>query len=147
MKSINELAELGLTSSIEQEPSISYDEGAMKVLSILEGYKLRFKELHWFAVNKSIDIHECIDDIIDCVSTTEDLFSEVYQGIVGVIKPGTLGIEIPIETNTTLACGGLISRMKEVISTYSFKEHEMMKGILEDMIKDLYKFKYLLNGR
>lgn len=129
---------------LEETPSISNNVGAMKILAILEGYKLRFKELHWEAVNSGIDIHQMIDEIIDCVSDTEDLFSEVYQGIEGVIIPGTLGILIPPETTPSSACRGLITSIRESLSTAELKEKEMMEGILEDMIKELYKFIYLL---
>ena len=62
-------------------------------INALEGYKTKFKNLHWSANNDAL--HLRVDEFSDALSGYQDAVSEDIQGTIGAFSPSELkGIEI-----------------------------------------------------
>ena len=69
--------------------SPSYEGNQFKdFLCVLEGFKTKFKNLHWSAYSNSI--HVRVDELIDEISDYQDILAEEVQGIQGQFEPNFL---------------------------------------------------------
>ncbi len=111
-------------------------------LCVLEGFKTKFKNLHWSAYNNSI--HVRIDELIEEISDYQDILAEEVQGIYGQFEPNFLK-----GTNFDFNCphetiNNLISRTDSFYS--ELPESPNFAGVrseCEAFITNLHKYKYL----
>lgn len=117
-------------------------EGVISYLGVLEGYKTKYKNLHWSAVNDAI--HQRIDELLDELGEHQDEVAEAAQGIYGQFEPNELvGVqqlqETPLEalkglTNEVMSFHQIVSEKKEYIG---------LLASVEGFITILNKFSYL----
>lgn len=111
-------------------------------ICVLEGFKTKFKNLHWSAYSNSI--HVRIDELIDKISDYQDILAEEIQGIQGQFDPNFLK-----GTNFDFKCpheaiDDLINRTdvfySKIPGTSNFAG---VKSECETFITELHKYKYL----
>lgn len=128
-----------------EEENTSYKENQYKeFLCVLEGFKTKFKNLHWSAYSNSI--HVRIDELIDKISEYQDILAEEIQGIQGQFDPNFLkgtnfDFNCPHEAITNL-----ISRTDSFYSKLpQSSDFAGVKSECEAFITSIHKYKYLFN--
>lgn len=108
----------------------------------LEGFKTKFKNLHWSAYNNSI--HVRIDELIDIISDYQDILAEELQGIRGQFEPNFLK-----GTNFDFTCphDAIATLINKTTSFYSKipeqYDYAGIKSECEAFLTQLHKYKYL----
>lgn len=133
-----------LLEGFEHETT-SYSSSQFKdFLCVLEGFKTKFKNLHWSAYSNSI--HVRIDELIDEISDYQDILAEEVQGIEGQFEPNFLK-----GTNFDFTCpheaiNNLISRTDTFYSKLpQTSDYAGVRSECEAFITQLHKLKYLFN--
>lgn len=126
-----------------QEPIPSHEGNQFKdFLCVLEGFKTKFKNLHWSAYSNSI--HVRIDELINEISGYQDILAEEVQGIEGQFEPNFLK-----GTNFDFTCpheaiDNLISRTDTFYSKLpQTSDYAGVRSECEAFITQLHKLKYL----
>lgn len=123
--------------------TMSPEECVLKYIRILEGVRIRVKELHWST--KSSTVHQLMDSVSCMIMGYEDIIAEAFMGICGFkLKVGQVVPDIPeisdhveiIEYLSTQTLNLLRMIMSDV--RYIGISHK-----LEDMYCELNKFAYL----
>jgi hypothetical protein len=125
------------------------DKEIIYFLNILEGYKIRCKNLHWAADN--INTHEYLDKFLDEISEFQDAIAEGYLGIKGKFNNDDIqGILIKADSAFELA----FKLRGDLIYFYDgIPDLVLYKGLMsecENFIQVVNKYKYLFslcNGR
>ena len=128
-----------------QEPIPSHEGNQFKdFLCVLEGFKTKFKNLHWSAYSNSI--HTRIDELIDEISDYQDILAEEVQGIEGQFEPNFLkGTNFDF-TYPHEAIDNLISRTDVFYSKLpQTSDYAGVRSECEAFITQLHKLKYLFN--
>lgn len=111
-------------------------------LCVLEGFKTKFKNLHWSAYSNSI--HVRIDELIDEISDYQDILAEEVQGIQGQLEPNFLK-----GTNFDFTCpheaiDNLISRTDTFYTKLpQSSDFAGVRSECEAFITNLHKYRYL----
>lgn len=111
-------------------------------INALEGYKTKFKNLHWSANNDAL--HLRVDEFSDALSGYQDAVSEDIQGTIGAFSPSELkGIEIA--TNDAMSTIKLLHK-----DTLAFRkrvdgneEHYGLISVIDDFLHTIKKYIYL----
>lgn len=111
----------------------------MVILGALEGFKIRFKELHWAAV--TMVEHKLADDILSSLNSFQDEFAEEGFGIFGNPEIGDLIIEQIFTTNIIDTLDYLLNVLNQ--ARKSAENFPGLLGITDAYIHDINKFKYL----
>ena len=116
--------------------------GLMSFINELEGYKTRFKNLHWSAQNDAI--HVRIDELSSELASFQDEVAEVIQGVYGQFGPNVLSGTPVNQSNPLDALKGLQTSVTNFHKTISDKQD--LVGLLasvEAFMTTLNKYTYL----
>ena len=121
-----------------------FKKQVMDFLCILEGFKVKFKNLHWSAANKAI--HVQIDETLAIINKYEDEIAEEYQGIFTNFQPDFLKA---FEVKYNSANLALKALMTNIETFYRGIPEELIyvgiKGNCESFMSDLNIQQYLYN--
>lgn len=107
----------------------------------LHGYMIRIKEIHWNTANDSE--HLLCDEINDCISDSEDEFTECCMGIEG--EHFKIGKLLPMLPNSESLIPLLKELEKDILSMKKKCNDTTESGltnILDEMMKNVNKYKY-----
>lgn len=112
------------------------------ILNLIEGYKVRLKELHWEA--KAMSAHTLIDKLSDDLARYEDAIAEDYQGEFGDFEVGTLKPILPGAVDTK----SVIRELREDIARLTDFDDEFIyagiRSLSEEFIHKLNLYLYLV---
>lgn len=111
-------------------------------INALEGYKTKFKNLHWSADNDAL--HLRVDEFSGALSAYQDAVSEDIQGTIGAFSPSEL-------KGTEIATTDAMSTIKLLLrDTLSFRkrvngneEHYGLVSVMDDFLHTIKKYIYL----
>ena len=115
----------------------------LKYLNELQGYRAAIKNLHWSSSNMSE--HKVWDDIDSSVGEAQDEIAEVAQGMFGQIKKNELKPISYTIKNSKEALNAIIDSTKAFHKTLTDESTVQLKSVVENVLADLEKYKYLLN--
>ena len=115
----------------------------LKYLNELQGYRAAIKNLHWSSSNMSE--HKVWDDIDSSVGEAQDEIAEVAQGMFGQIKKNELKPISYTLKNSKEALNAIIDSTKAFHKTLTDESTVQLKSVVENVLADLEKYKYLLN--
>lgn len=132
-----------IVTSDNEADTPSLEECVLKYIRILEGTRVRVKEIHWSA--KSSTVHMLMDSLSAFIMSYEDAIAESFMGVCGFrIKVGQVVPEIPE-----------ISDHEDIVEYLSIQTMGLLRLLvqdpkyigltkkLEDMYCELNKFTYL----
>lgn len=109
----------------------------------LEGYKIKFKNLHWSAPSDAV--HKRVDDILDSIIEFQDEVAEVTQGIYGVFGPNELAATHMQFDTSIQALQSLIDKVNYFHEKVSGKKELIgVTASVEGFMTQLRKYMYLL---
>lgn len=138
----DEFLPISILGSSYQSPSGK--DGALKFINKLEGYKTKFKNLHWSASNDML--HQRVDQLLSDLSEFQDEVSEDLQGTFGQFDTNSIkGSEV----NGSDALGVLKALETDVIN---YRKHckdnddyigvvNELEGFCHTIKKHIYLFK------
>ena len=118
-------------------------KNVLKYLNELQGYRAAIKNLHWSSSNMSE--HKVWDDIDSSVGEAQDEIAEVAQGMFGQIKKNELKPISYTIKNSKEALNAIIDSTKAFHKTLTDESTVQLKSVVESILADLEKYKYLLN--
>jgi hypothetical protein len=107
IEEMNEGQDFAIPTSLLHRPQGTEISKSMLLgfINKLEGYKTKFKNEHWSAVNDMM--HQRVDQFLDALMDFQDNISEDIQGTVGQFSPGEIkGTDI--NCNTPIECIKLV---------------------------------------
>lgn len=114
----------------------------LEYLGILEGYKTKYKNLHWSAENDAI--HVRIDEFLDILGDHQDEIAEAAQGIYGQFGPNELVGAPQKQTSPLEALKELSGEVQKFHQTVSEKKEYLgLLASIEGFMTQLNKFVYL----
>lgn len=117
-------------------------EIGINFLSGLEGYHQVLKEIHWSTTCKAE--HLLTDDIDESILGYEDKLAENIMGCLGVrYGIGDLKTMLPSSKNLSDILKELVNDVNSFKSELDEKKHAGILNILDDMLEDINKWKYL----
>lgn len=117
--------------------TIDNKSGLMSFINELEGYKTRFKNLHWSAQNDAI--HVRIDELSSELASFQDEVAEVIQGVYGQFGPNVL-------SGTPVSQPNPIDALKDLqISVANFHKSIIDKPELIGLVASVESFMTVLN--
>ena len=126
----------------------SLPEAILLYIKKLEGYRIRLREIHWSAENKSK--HELSDNLMSMLADYEDSIAEEAMGIFGIrVKVGDIVPEIPEGRDIKSILTSVTNDTLILLASLESSEGETsipsggIPSILEDILHDLNKSKYL----
>ena len=126
----------------------SLPEAILLYIKKLEGYRIRLREIHWSAENKSK--HELSDSLMSMLADYEDSIAEEAMGIFGVrVKVGDIVPAMPEGRDLKSILKSLTDDTLTLLASLEPSEGEPtipsggIPSVLEDIIHDLNKSKYL----
>lgn len=127
-----------------EETEHPFKKRIKEFLCVIEGFKIKFKNLHWSASNKAI--HTQIDDTLDIINKYEDGIAEEYQGVFANFEPNFLkAIEVMIN-EPKAALKALMANVKSFyFSIPEDFDYVGIKGNCESFISELNIQLYLYN--
>jgi len=121
----------------------SSDKGlVLGYVNTLEGYKTKFKNLHWSAGTDPL--HKRVDEFLDILSEYQDAVSEDVQGTVGPFSAN----EVKGTNVTTTDAMSTIKAIWEDTMTFRTKvegkrDYIGLISVIDDFCHDIKKYIYL----
>lgn len=114
----------------------------LSYINALEGYKTKFKNLHWSAEHDAL--HLRVDEFSYALGSYQDAVSEDIQGTLGVFSPSELkGTEI----STNDAMGTIKLLLKDTLAfrrkVDGKEDYYGLVGVIDDFLHTLKKYIYL----
>lgn len=109
----------------------------------LEGYKTRWKELHWSA--PSMSHHKLCDEISDILSGYEDEIAEDAQGMYGDIQVGEVRPVLPASRDAISLLKEIRADVANMKDKWNSKMYTGLVNESDDLFHDLNKYIYLFN--
>lgn len=115
----------------------------LSVLCKLEGFKIKFKEMHWITSNKNE--HVLCDEINQAINEFQDSFAEEGLAIYSAFAPNTF-LPILVEKTTVIDTLLLLTRFLDVVRGQilpgSINEAGFL-ALIDEFIGKVTKFQYL----
>lgn len=112
----------------------------------LHGYLIRTKEIHWNTENNAE--HLLCDEILDCISSCEDRFTECLMGMDGEhFKVGDLKPMLPNSEKLQEMLKELEGEIVAIEEKLTDKKDGGLINVLDDLLENCNKFKYRATQR
>jgi DNA-binding ferritin-like protein len=122
---------------------MKYQAKVQAHLCDLEGFKTKFKNLHWSAVH--LTMHRVIDELLDELGDYQDTIAETSMGYLGIqFPPDFLSGTVIMSDNPEGTLNTLIGKVNGFYAL--IKMEDSMQGIvnaINDFQEKLLKYNYL----
>lgn len=112
-------------------------------LGTLEGFKSKFKELHWTA--DSMVQHKLCDEVLDTLDGFQDSFAEELFGIYGKPSIGEFVAKPKLNQDIPSALNEIFIETTSIREVIESEGNEGLLAITDEFIHSINKFIYLAN--